>query len=320
MDSKKFQVSVIVPVFNAERFVRRAVESAVQLSEVAEVILVDDAGPDNSLEVCRQLESEFSKVRLLRHADGCNHGAGASRNLGIAQARFDYIAFLDADDYYLPNRFEMDREILLNDAFVDGVYGAMGVEYDSEHARQKFHEAGFAYQEFLTLSAAVAPEELIEVLFNCHPTVKGEFSTNAITVRKSLFEKCGPFNETLRLRQDIHLWRRMASVGRLAAGCLDRPVAMRGVHDANRMTNGAEQARYSEYLWQDSRFWFRSTPAVPPRARKAFERAYCRHRMRSQKRWQRIQAIVGYLMRDPAIVFRPMRLSGLGLWQVLGRN
>jgi len=271
----EFKVSVIVPVFNAERFVRRAVESAVQLAEVGEVILIDDAGPDNSVEVCKCLENQFARVRLLRHPDGLNHGAGASRNLGIRNANFDCIAFLDADDYYLPNRFEKDREILQSDESVDGVYGAIGIHYESQDARTRFHAAGFAYQEFLTVSAPVPPEELIEVLFRCHPSVTGQFSTIGLTIRKSVLERSGLFNERLRLRQDTHLWRRLAAVGRLVPGSIDKPVAIRGVHGANRMTDKTEQAQFSAKYWWDSlNDWFRRTPSVPKRAKRSFKRSY----------------------------------------------
>jgi glycosyltransferase involved in cell wall biosynthesis len=271
----EFKVSVIVPVFNADKFVRRAVESAVQLAEVGEVILIEDGSPDNSLDICQQMEKQFAKVRLLRHADGLNHGAGASRNLGIRNARFDCIAFLDADDYYLPNRFEKDRNILQSDESVDGVYGAIGIHYETPQARQLFHDAGFAYQEFLTLSAPVPPEELIEVLFRCHPRVTGQFSTIALTIRKSLLERSGLFNERLRLRQDTHLWRRLAAVGRLVPGSIDKSVAIRGVHGANRMTNKAEQAQYSaEYWWGSLHEWFRRTPRVPKRAKRSFRQSY----------------------------------------------
>jgi glycosyltransferase involved in cell wall biosynthesis len=271
----EFKVSVIVPVFNAEKFVRRAAESAVQLAEVGEVILIDDGGPDNSLDICQQLQQQFDKVRLLRHPDGLNHGPGASRNLGICNANFDCIAFLDADDYYLPNRFEKDREILQADETVDGVYGAIGIHYESLCARKLFHDAGFAYQEFLTLSAPVPPEELIEVLFRCHPRVTGQFSTIALTIRKSLLERSGLFNEHLRLRQDTHLWRRLAAVGRLVPGSIDKSVAIRGVHGANRMTNKAEQAQFSaEYWWDSLHEWFRRTPRVPNRAKRSFRLSY----------------------------------------------
>ncbi|HED13224.1 MAG TPA: glycosyltransferase family 2 protein, partial [Gammaproteobacteria bacterium] len=99
------KISVVIPVYNAEKYVEYAVKSALQQKEAAEIILVEDNSPDHALKICEKLSNENSQVRLLRHSDGKNHGAGESRNLGIRSARHDYIAFLDADDYYLQNCF-----------------------------------------------------------------------------------------------------------------------------------------------------------------------------------------------------------------------
>ena len=102
-------ISVIIPVYNASAFLKKAVESAIQFEEVKEIILVEDGSTDHSLEVCEILENEFGAVKLFQHPDKGNHGAGATRNLGLEKATGDFIAFLDADDYYLPNRFEMEK-------------------------------------------------------------------------------------------------------------------------------------------------------------------------------------------------------------------
>ena len=53
----------------------------------------------------------MKKVRLLHHPDGKNHGAGATRNVGIKNAKYDYIAFLDADDFYLSERFKVAQQL-----------------------------------------------------------------------------------------------------------------------------------------------------------------------------------------------------------------
>ncbi|GAF72464.1 unnamed protein product, partial [marine sediment metagenome] len=98
-------VSVIIPVYNAERFVREAVESALAQEETAEIILVEDGSPDNCWDICQLLAVQHAKITAIRHADRKNHGAGASRNLGIRNSHCEYVAFLDADDLYLPNRF-----------------------------------------------------------------------------------------------------------------------------------------------------------------------------------------------------------------------
>ena len=87
------RVSVIIPVYNAESYLRKAIESAVYLEEVGEVILIEDRSPDNALVLAKQLEQEFGKVKLFQHPDKKNHGAGASRNLGIQKASCAHIAF-----------------------------------------------------------------------------------------------------------------------------------------------------------------------------------------------------------------------------------
>jgi glycosyltransferase involved in cell wall biosynthesis len=271
-----FLVSVVTPVYNAERYVRRAVESAVSLCEVGEVILVEDASPDGALRVCEALSNEYEKVRLVRHPDEKNHGAGASRNLGILHSRFPYIAFLDADDFYLPHRFHRDKEILTADSSIEGVYHAMGIEYEDEIARTIFLSTIGKEQEVIALSASVTPEELIFVWLCVHPTVKGCFATNSITVRKSVFEKAGFFNERLRLQQDTDLFIRLSAVCRLASGDLENPVSIRGVHQHQRTTNVELQKRCQTERLRFEKRWFAEN-IRDKRILNAFARTYWYH-------------------------------------------
>jgi glycosyltransferase involved in cell wall biosynthesis len=243
-------VSVIIPVYNAERFLRNAVESAVCLAEVGEVILVEDHSPDNSIEICKLLQQEYSKVKLHHHPDRENRGAGASRNLGIGMAACEYISFLDADDWYLPNRFEAER-VLFQDKSVDGVYGATGFFYND---REILHE-----QRLTTVSRKVKHEDLLRVLLTAGA---GRFHTNAITVRRSLFEKTGVFDTSLRLHQDTHLWLRMAFFGKLVPGVIDRAVSIRRVHDQNRISSRNSKSRGQ--LYQKVFESFRNYKGVPP--------------------------------------------------------
>ncbi|WKK67348.1 glycosyltransferase family 2 protein [Lutimonas zeaxanthinifaciens] len=111
---RKIKISVIIPVFNAEMFLKRAVSSALDQKEVKEVLLIEDNSNDDSLKLCESLEQEFEQVHLYRHQGGINKGAGASRNLGINKSRGEFIAFLDADDFYKPDRFKKDAELFNN--------------------------------------------------------------------------------------------------------------------------------------------------------------------------------------------------------------
>jgi glycosyltransferase involved in cell wall biosynthesis len=142
-----FKVSVIVPVYNAEKYLQKAVESAEALVEVEEIILIEDKSPDNALMVCHELVSKYNKVKLYQHPDKGNHGAGASRNLGIQESSCEYISFLDADDYYLPNRFARDKEVFSNHENCDGVYSAVGTRFHSKAAKDDFFNQGLGIKK-----------------------------------------------------------------------------------------------------------------------------------------------------------------------------
>ena len=228
----ELQISVIIPVYNAAPFVRKAVESALAQPETAEVLLIEDGSPDNSLEICRQLDAEYDKVRLFTHEGNVNLGAGPTRNVGIDNAKFDFIAFLDADDYYLPDRFRAERKIFVEKPDADGVYGAAGRHYYSELAREHFRKLGAL--ELLSAKWRYKPEELFESLIGLRPA-HGTISPITLTVKRHAILRAGHFS-SLRLHQDTELIIKLSYVARLEPGEMDKPVAMIGVHDENRIS------------------------------------------------------------------------------------
>jgi glycosyltransferase involved in cell wall biosynthesis len=292
--SMPFRVSVIIPVFNAATRVRRAVESALALPEVAEVVLVEDGSPDNALEVCTEL-ARLDRVTLVRHSDGANHGAGASRNLGVRHAASEFVAFLDADDWYLPNRFSYEPTLFADPA-VDGVYGAVVHRFESTELRDAWFSQG--RPEVTTVTGQVTSDELLDVLMWSHPLVKGDFSTLAVTVRRNFFWRVGGFFEPLRLQQDTHLWKRMAAAGRLEAGSITEPIAAASVHSANRMTNLTEQERYRELWWSSLKEEFRR-PGMDPRAIDLWRKGYSRFRATRPPRWKAVTALANWAVRNP---------------------
>jgi glycosyltransferase involved in cell wall biosynthesis len=233
------RVSVIIPTYNAAAYVREAVESALAQPETGEVILVEDASRDNSLQVCEQLAKEYSQVRLMRHKDGKNHGAGASRNLGIAAARFGFVAFLDADDYFLPDRFSVARNLLLNDATVEGVYEAVGMSFEGPASRKRWRRAGKSDSGPTTMTESVPPEDLFEKMDPIGG--RGFCQLDGWTVKKSVFGKAGLFPD-LRLHQDTVMFAKLAAVGKMLPGRLREPVAIRRVHAKNRISEPRPRA------------------------------------------------------------------------------
>ena len=107
-------VSVIVIFLNEERFIEEAVESVMQQTYAHwELLLVDDGSTDKSSAMAlRRAQADGERVRYFEHKDHQNGGMSASRNLGIRNARGRYIAFLDADDVWLPHKLEKQVGLL----------------------------------------------------------------------------------------------------------------------------------------------------------------------------------------------------------------
>ena len=92
------KVSVVIPVYNAEEYLLRCVESVQHQSYTEwEMVLVDDGSIDNSLVICQEKAAEDCRIKVIHQS---NKGPGEARNVGIAATTGDYIVFVDADDPY----------------------------------------------------------------------------------------------------------------------------------------------------------------------------------------------------------------------------
>lgn len=120
------RVSVITHFLNSKEFFREALDSVLAQSyQEWELLLVDDGSTDGSTDIALGYEREHAgKVRYLHHPGRENRGMSASRNLGVERARGEYIAFLDADDVWLPEK--LTRQVSILDSWPEAamVYGA----------------------------------------------------------------------------------------------------------------------------------------------------------------------------------------------------
>ncbi len=231
----EFKVSVFIPVYNAAAFVRQAVESALAQPETAEVILVEDNSPDNSLEVCQQLVQEYPQVRLFRHPNGENRGAGPSRNLGIEKSTQPFIAFLDADDFYLPGRFSRVKDVFASNPDCDGVYEAVGQYFEDEAGKARWLESDMAGIQETTIDEVIAPEDLYRTLTKGG---HGHIHLNGLVIRREVLNRSGYMNESIAdtLHEDTDFILRLAAVGKLLPGNIHEPTSMRRVHAQNRVS------------------------------------------------------------------------------------
>lgn len=241
------KVSVIIPVFNAEPFVERAVNSALAERQTAEVILIEDGSKDGSLDVCQRLADEHERVRLLQHENGKNSGAAASRNLGMKCATQEYIALLDADDFFLPGRFDKAEYLFDNITVCDGVYGAVGIEFLDGPSEAQWLASPMHDVKLTTMTSEISPDDLLHSLLRGR---EGRFHIDGLVFKKKLLERSGMMNEKLAsMHEDTDFIFRLAMAGRLYPGQLSSPVAVRFVHGGNRISaKRSMQKQFSDRL------------------------------------------------------------------------
>ncbi len=189
------RVSVIVVVLNGERFLREALDSVARQSFTDwELLVVDDGSTDSTSDIVRGYEKRLpSKIRLLSHHDGGNHGISASRNRGLADARGTYVAFLDADDIWMPEKLTEQVAIMESDRALGMVYGRTLIWFSWDH---ESHRTDFYYPLGVEADARYEPPTLFDLLLE--NKVQTPTTCNAL-LRSSLFADLGGFEDSFRL-------------------------------------------------------------------------------------------------------------------------
>jgi glycosyltransferase involved in cell wall biosynthesis len=242
-----FSISVIIPAYNVEQFIETAIVSALQQPEVSEVIVVDDGSTDKTLQIVKSLQLVNAKIKIYHHENSINKGRSATRNLGIQKATGDYISFLDADDYYLEHRFRNDIMIFHGDKNCDGVYNAVGFHF--------YRQATPLEKDKLKLNTVVKkllPNELFDGIVS---SKYGYLHLNGITIKKTVFDCTGFFNESLMVAEDSDIIFKMALKCCLLPSVIDKPVAKRGVHDVNVFTDDTLYKVYNIKLYKELLEW-----------------------------------------------------------------
>jgi glycosyltransferase involved in cell wall biosynthesis/SAM-dependent methyltransferase len=190
-------VSVITIFLNAEQFLQEAIESVfTQTYNNWELLLVDDGSTDCSPQVASQYSERYPcKVRLLEHEGHRNLGMSASRNLGIRESVGEYIAFLDADDVWLPQKLERQVADLESQPEAAMVYGP------SEYWFSWTGTPEDTNRDFIS-PLVVPPNMLVRppsLLIACHPLGEAPSpATCSFLLRRSALETIGRFEESFR--------------------------------------------------------------------------------------------------------------------------
>lgn len=191
-------VSVIIPTYNYGRFVTEAVDSVLaQTCQDLEVIVLDDGSTDDTSE---RLAPYNDRVRYIRQT---NQGPSATRNNAIEVSRGEFIAFLDADDVWHPQKLEAQLAYVSRHPEV-GLHAADGVV---ERPTQ-WQPLPSSLDEF---AADISLDALV---------IRARFAPSGVMIRKTYLDEAGRFDPTLRWAEDRDLWLRIASRHRVSKLCL----------------------------------------------------------------------------------------------------
>jgi glycosyltransferase involved in cell wall biosynthesis len=196
-------ISVIIPAYNAERYLPEAIDSVLgQTCPAGEIIVVDDGSSDGTPRVA---ERYGSRVRWLSQT---NQGSAAARNRGIEAARGELLAFLDADDLWVREKLAWQVEALAAEPRPEMVFGMV--------------------QQFVSPEI---PEESKQRLA-CSPEPMAGHVAGAMLARRGVFERAGGFDTRLKMGEFIEWYMRVMDLG-LTSVLLPQVVLHRRLHETN---------------------------------------------------------------------------------------
>ena len=198
MENPPPKVSVIIPCYNREQFIRETIESVLnQTHSNIELIAVDDGCTDGTRSI---LDSFGGKIIVLEHPGRVNKGQSAAINMGLRAAAGEYIAILDSDDLFLPEKIEKQVEYLEKHPDIGLVYSnGYGID---EYGNILYQFYGEDHEE---------PSDPEKVLMDCYFLVP-----NNSLVRKFAFQLAGAFDESLRSAQDHDMAIRLSEVAKIS--------------------------------------------------------------------------------------------------------
>lgn len=185
-------VSVIMPAFNTEKYISQAIESVLdQTYQDVELIIVNDGSTDMTEKVIQKYLNRISYIFQT------NKGIAAARNIGIRASRGEYIAFLDSDDIWLPEKLKLQVNYLSTHLDTDLVYADYAtfdnggiLEENFAFARQVPRPIGYIFQELL---------------------LKCLIFTSTVMLKRKVLEKTGLFDERFLIGEDYDLWLRISA-------------------------------------------------------------------------------------------------------------
>ncbi|WP_394140803.1 glycosyltransferase family 2 protein [Cytobacillus oceanisediminis] len=219
-------ISVVMSVYNTEQYVKQAVDSILyQTYKNFEFVIINDGSTDNTRNILEDIEDNRVKIIHLEK----NHGVAYARNLGIQEAKGDWIAVQDADDISMPSRLEKQAKFIESNPHVIAVGSKIECISGKPAVSRKILNGIAAFHNSL-----LTKDDLLKERFRSCPLSHGSciFSKKAI-------ETAGKYDSNYRLIQDYDLWQRMFSIGSIEM--VPEILYLYRVHQ-NSLTNNSRSA------------------------------------------------------------------------------
>ncbi|SCW65368.1 teichuronic acid biosynthesis glycosyltransferase TuaG [Ruminococcaceae bacterium YRB3002] len=215
-------ISVILPVYNSEQSVEASINSVLaQTYRNIELIIVDDASDDNTHQICRALSSNDRRIIIITNKDNC--GALGSRYKAVNVARGEWIAFIDADDLWHPEKLEKQLRLRDSKKSCDLVFTASAF----------IDAAGNKYDWILHVPGEVSYRRLLK---------QNIISNSSVLMRKEDYNRYAPLEAVHSdIHEDYACWLRMLRDGLTACG-IDEPLLTYRVSRSSRAGNKMKAA------------------------------------------------------------------------------
>lgn len=237
------RVSVVIPVRNGKDYIQEALDSVLRQSFTdLELLLIDDGSTDDDYD---RYALQDERIRVI-HLTG--NGVSRARNVGMAQSRGEFIAFLDADDVWFPGKLE--AQVRYFDAHPD-----VGVIFGKFIRWPALPDGGFAPASSLIQDVAQlskTEEERSGWLYT--RLLDGLLvGMNTAVVRRSVYEAIGGFNESMRQGEDYDFWLKASRIAQMHS--LDGNVALYRIHPASAMHRLSQENQLSILLKMATMRW-----------------------------------------------------------------
>jgi GT2 family glycosyltransferase len=290
--------SVIIPSYNSAKTLARAVDSVLaQTWPAHEIIVVDDASSDGTGHVATRFGQ---RIRYLRREH--NAGVSSARNYGVEHATGDWLAFLDADDWYFPDRLRLHAEWIAQDPTLDFLTG--DYEYrDESSALLGLSMNQHASGKMMRRKAGADHRAVMEEA-EFEDFVADHFGdTHTLSVSRGLFVKSGGYPLGFKVCEDVHLLIRIVALSK-KAGVICQPLGVYLIHSASATRRDPVMAqRENVRTVLDLKIRARAFPALVRRGvmkRLRDSRLNLGYALaKKDRRWAAVRAVLPSLLETP---------------------